>query len=103
MGEGKKEKECTTEGKSRWRRDEKVGLIFAKAAALHININTDGSPVAMGATALCTHVAPHTVRRLHHFLPPRVLHDPLNLASDPPQPNTSFSPILLAVQYVTAE
>ena len=28
----------------------KVGLIFAKAAALRININTDGSPVAMGRT-----------------------------------------------------
>ena len=29
---------------------EKAGLIFAKAAALRININTDGSPVAMGRT-----------------------------------------------------
>ena len=28
----------------------KVGLIFAKAAALSININTDSSPVAMGRT-----------------------------------------------------
>jgi hypothetical protein len=28
----------------------KVGLIFAKAAALRINISTDGSPVAMGRT-----------------------------------------------------
>ena len=28
----------------------KVGLIFAKAAALRININTDGSSVAMGRT-----------------------------------------------------
>ena len=28
----------------------KVGLICAKAAALRININTDGSPVAMGRT-----------------------------------------------------
>ena len=26
----------------------KVSLIFVKAAALRININTDGSPVAMG-------------------------------------------------------
>ena len=28
----------------------KVGLIFAKAAALRININSDGSPVAIGRT-----------------------------------------------------
>src|SRR6056300_162548 len=32
----------------------KVGLIFAKAAALRININTDGSPVAMGRTHINT-------------------------------------------------
>ena len=115
-GEGKKEKECTTECKNRRRRDEKtlwalnhesgegegdakgrrrggekrsanqpgfnsfrykraafysgikgtVGLIFAKAAALRININTDGSPVAMGRTHI-THTS-HASRLLSSSL-----------------------------------
>ena len=52
----------------------KVGLIFAKAAALRININTDGSPVAMGRTHI-THTS-HASHLLssslsHHLLPPR--------------------------------
>ena len=29
----------------------KMGLFFPQAATLHININTDGSPVALGHTA----------------------------------------------------
>ena len=52
----------------------KVGLIFAKAAALRINISTDGSPVAMGRTHI-THTS-HASRLLSsslslHLLPPR--------------------------------
>ena len=51
----------------------KVGLIFAKAAALRININSDGSPVAMGRTH-------HTY--IARFSPPLLL----PFASPPPSP-----------------
>ena len=43
----------------------KVELIFAKAAALRININTDGSPVAMGRTHI-THTS-HASHLLSSF------------------------------------
>ena len=53
------------------------GLIFAKDAALRININTDGSPVAMGRTHI-THGshAPHlssSSSLFHHLLGPSPL------------------------------
>ena len=53
----------------------RVSLIFAKAAALRININTDGSPVAMGRT-----LAHHTYTA--RFSPPLLL----PFSSPPPSP-----------------
>ena len=50
----------------------KVGSIFAKAAALRININTDGSPVAMGRThhTRLARFSPPLLPPFHHLLPP---------------------------------
>ena len=53
----------------------KGGLIFAKAAALRISINTDGSPVAMGRKR-----SNHT--RLARSSPPRLI----SFSSPPPSP-----------------